>query len=88
VIGGSVLGGNFYGTNTANGTPYPTLTIGTTGPDDTDSGTSARGRWIPSTSVDQYAATLAKWFGLADADQASVFPNIANFSSSNLGFMA
>ena len=37
VIGGSVLGGDFYGMNTANGTPYPTLTVGAAGPDDTDS---------------------------------------------------
>lgn len=86
VIGGSVLGGNFYGMNTAtNGTPYPQLVLG--GPDDTDSGNSPRGRWIPTTSVDQYAATLARWFGLADADMATIFPNIGNFSTSNLGFM-
>ncbi len=87
VIGGSVLGGDFYGMNTANGTPFPTLTMGTAGPDDTDSGTGARGRWIPTTSVDQYAATLARWFGLSQADQSAVFPNIGNFSSSNLGFL-
>ena len=87
VIGGSVFGGDFYGINTSNGTPFPTLTIGAAGPDDTDSGTGARGRWIPTTSVDQYAATLARWFGLAQADQAAVFPNIGNFSSSNLGFL-
>jgi uncharacterized protein (DUF1501 family) len=88
VMGGSVLGGDFYGTNTSNGTPFPTLTIGTAGPDDTDSGSGARGRWIPSTSVDQFAATLARWFGLAEADIPLVFPNIGNFSTSNLGFMA
>ncbi len=87
VIGGSVLGGDFYGMNTTNGTPYPTLVMGTAGPDDTTSGSGARGRWIPTTSVDQYAATLARWFGLAQADQTAVFPNIGNFSSSNLGFM-
>jgi uncharacterized protein (DUF1501 family) len=87
VIGGSVLGGDFYGMNTTNGTPYPTLTMGTSGPDDTDNGSGARGRWIPTTSVDQYAATLARWFGLLNADQTAVFPNIGNFSSSNLGFM-
>lgn len=87
VIGGSVAGGDFYGVNGPNGTPYPTLTVGTAGPDDTDNGTGARGRWIPTTSVDQYAATIARWFGLSQADQASVFPNIGNFSSSNLGFM-
>jgi uncharacterized protein (DUF1501 family) len=86
VIGGSVLGGDFYGMNTAvNGTPYPHLQMG--GPDDTDSGTSPRGRWIPTTSVDQYAATMARWFGLAEADIPLVFPNIGNFPTSNLGFM-
>ncbi len=86
VIGGSVLGGNFYGLNTAvNGTPYPHLQLG--GLDDTDGGTSPRGRWIPTTSVEQYAATLARWYGLADTDMASVFPNIGNFTSSNLGFL-
>jgi uncharacterized protein (DUF1501 family) len=88
VIGGSVLGGDFYGMNTANGTPYPTLTVGAAGPDDTDSTSGARGRWIPTTSVDQYAATLAKWFGLQQSDQATVFPNIGNFISSDLGFMS
>ena len=85
VIGGAVNGGNFYGGNTSNGTPYPTLTMN--GPDDADSGTNARGRWIPTTSVEQYAATLANWYGLSAADVPLVFPNIANFSTTNLGFM-
>ena len=87
VIGGSVAGGDFYGINGANGTPFPTLSVGTSAPDDTDNGSGARGRWIPTTSVDQYAATLARWYGLSDADQAAVFPNIGNFGSSNLGFL-
>lgn len=91
VIGGSVLGGNFYGMPTPNGTPYPTLTIGAAGPDDTDSSSSARGRWIPTTSVEQYAATIAKWFGLPQdtGTLTSVFPNIGNFnmSTSNLNFL-
>lgn len=87
VIGGSVLGGNFYGMNTAvNGTPYPQLTLG--GLDDADSGTAPRGRWIPTTAVDQYAATLARWYGLPDAQQVQVFPNIGNFNgNTNLGFL-
>jgi uncharacterized protein (DUF1501 family) len=79
VMGGSVLGGHFYGTNGPNGTPYPTLIKGTSGPNDTDSGTGARGRWIPTTSVDQYAVTLARWYGLSEADVPTVFPNINNF---------
>lgn len=87
VIGGSVVGGDFYGMNTTNGTPFPTLVIGTSGPDDTNSGTGSRGRWIPTTSVEQYAATLARWYGLSQADQPLVFPNIGNFASSNLGFL-
>ncbi|HEX9962463.1 MAG TPA: DUF1501 domain-containing protein, partial [Pyrinomonadaceae bacterium] len=86
VIGGGVIGGDFYGVNTTNGTPFPTLAQN--GPDDADGGGNARGRWIPTTSVEQYAATLAKWFGLPDEDRSYVFPNLANFPTNNLGFMA
>ena len=85
VIGGAVNGGDFYGVNTANGTPFPNLTMN--GPDDADNGTGARGRWIPTTSVEQYAATLARWYGLPEADMSAVFPNIGNFANNNLGFM-
>jgi uncharacterized protein (DUF1501 family) len=85
VVGGAVTASDFYGAATSNGTPYPTLTMN--GPDDADSGTSARGRWIPTTSVEQYAATLARWYGLSDADMPLVFPNIGNFTNTNLGFM-
>lgn len=85
VLGGSVLGGDFYGVNTSNGTPFPTLVQN--GPDDSDNGSSARGRWIPTTSVEQYAATLATWFGLPQSDLNFVFPNLGNFQTSNLGFM-
>jgi uncharacterized protein (DUF1501 family) len=85
VIGGAVLGGDFYGMPTSNGTPFPTLVQN--GPDDSDSGTGSRGRWIPTTSVEQYAATLAKWFGLDAADVPYVFPNLSGFPTSDLGFM-
>nr|AUN36006.1 hypothetical protein [uncultured bacterium] len=78
IAGGSVLGGTFYGT-------YPTLRLG--GPDDTDGGSAPRGRWIPTTSVEQYAATLANWYGLAGADLPAVFPLISRFATSNLGFL-
>jgi uncharacterized protein (DUF1501 family) len=84
VVGDSVLGGDFYGMNTSNGTPFPTLVQN--GPDDADS-TNARGRWIPTTSVEQYAATLANWFGLPAAHTGYVFPNLVNFPTGNLGFM-
>jgi uncharacterized protein (DUF1501 family) len=74
VMGGAVRGGEIYGR-------YPVLALG--GPDDAES----EGRWIPTTSVDQYGATLARWFGLADPALAQVFPNLALFPTSNLGFM-
>jgi uncharacterized protein (DUF1501 family) len=78
ILGGSVLGGRFYGT-------FPSLVPGSS--DDTDSGTTARGRWIPTTSIDQYAATLATWFGLSAADLNATFPFLSRFPSNNLGFM-
>ena len=74
VMGGSVRGGDFYGR-------FPTLALG--GPDDTDTS----GRWIPSTSVEQYAATLATWYGLPSSDLSYAFPLVNRFASANLGFM-
>jgi uncharacterized protein (DUF1501 family) len=86
VMGGAVHGTEFYGVPLAagsggNGTVFPTLVPN--GPYDTDN----RGRWIPTASVDQYAATLASWFGLAPADMPSVFHNLSHFTSQNLGFV-
>jgi hypothetical protein len=46
-----------------------------------------RGRIIPSTSVEQYSATLASWFGLSEQQINTVFPNLNLFDSRNLGFM-
>ena len=85
VVGGGITARDFYGINTSNGTPFPTLILD--GPDDADSGTGARGRWIPTSSVEQYAATLARWYGLPEANMAAVFPKITNFRNTNLGFM-
>lgn len=87
VLGGSVRGGNVYGSARADGTGdiFPTLQLG--GPDDIDTGTNPRGRWLPTTGVEQYAGTLARWFGVTDADLPAIFPNLGNFTSSNLGFM-
>ena len=53
------------------------------GPDDAD----VRGRWIPTTSINQYGATLCSWFGIPDASLAAVFPNFPNFGSVKLGFL-
>lgn len=78
VVGGAVNGGDFYGR-------FQSLATGTD--QDTDGGTNPRGRWIPTTSVDQYALTLASWYGLAPGDWSSVFPNIGNFQNPTLGFM-
>lgn len=91
VMGGSVLGGDFYGSLRPDGSGnyFPTLTLG--GPDDTDTGTAPRGRWIPTTSVDQYASVFARWFGLPQDTPTlnAVFPNLANFPGTNsqLGFL-
>lgn len=78
IMGGAVRGGDFYGT-------YPTLALG--GPDDTDSGSNPRGRWIPTTSIDQYGATLARWFGLTSSQVSTVFPFIGRFATPDLGFL-
>lgn len=74
VVGGAVNGGNIYGR-------MPTLAVD--GPDDT-----RQGRWIPTTSVDEYGATLARWFGVSDSNLSVAFPNIGRFATPNLGFMA
>ena len=75
VMGGAVRGGQMFGR-------YPTLLRA--GPDDADTG----GRWIPTSAVEQYGATLARWFGVSDAGLAAVFPNLARFSASDLGFLS
>ena len=73
VVGGAVRGGRFYGA-------YPLLENG--GLSDVGGG-----RIIPSISADQYAATLASWFGVGDIDLVKVAPSINNFAARNLGFM-
>ncbi|MCY7389617.1 MAG: DUF1501 domain-containing protein [Burkholderiales bacterium] len=73
VMGGAVKGQQFFGT-------FPIM--GLNNNDEVGSG-----RLLPTTSVDQYAATLARWFGVSDTDMRLVLPNIGNFGSSNVGFM-
>ena len=72
VMGGAVRGGRLFGT-------FPTLAVN--GPDDT-----GQGRWIPTTSVDEFSATLATWFGVSSSDLSTVLPNIGRFANPNLGF--
>ena len=74
IMGGAVAGGDVYG-------QFPQLALG--GPNDAGS----NGRWIPTTSVDQYGGTLAQWFGVAPANLPSIFPNIASFSTPTLTFL-
>jgi uncharacterized protein (DUF1501 family) len=74
IMGGAVQGRSCYGT-------FPTLELG--GPDDA----SNEGRWIPTTAVDQYAATLASWFGVETAKLTQVLPNLQAFAQPTVGFM-
>jgi uncharacterized protein (DUF1501 family) len=74
VMGGAVHGGDLYGR-------MPQFTLNAA--DDS----SSNGRWIPTTSVDQFGATLARWFGVPDAQLNQVFPNLPNFATRNLGFL-
>jgi len=74
VMGSAVNGGRMYGT-------FPNLAIQS--PDDVGN----RGLWLPITSVEQYGATMASWFGVNSAQLDQVFPNLMNFSVRNLGFM-
>lgn len=74
VMGGAVRGGRFYG-------EYPSLAID--GPQTLPYG----GSMMPTVSVDQYAATLAKWFGVPQQSLTAVAPNLTNFSQWDLGFM-
>jgi uncharacterized protein (DUF1501 family) len=74
IMGDAVLGNRIYGR-------FPTVSLGS--PDD-----AGQGRLIPTTSVDEYAATLASWFGVPASDLSTVVPNIGRFSKPNLGFLA
>ena len=75
VAGGAVNGRRFYGTPPA---------IGNNTPDDV-----GQGRLLPTISVDQYASTLASWFGVSASNMSTVLPNIGNYNPStwNLGFV-
>jgi uncharacterized protein (DUF1501 family) len=88
MVGGAVKGRAFYGT------PPPVSIASTAAPE--DQWHVGQGRLLPTTSVDQYAGTLAKWLGVTDAEMPGVLPKIVNFGGSanglnypkDLGFMA
>ncbi len=90
VVGGAVNGQKFYGTappistsDTKSNGVYNQANLWHVG----------QGRLLPTTSVDQYGATMAKWFGVAESEMTQVFPNIGNFAgtstyaNSYMGFM-
>jgi uncharacterized protein (DUF1501 family) len=88
VVGGSVRGGAFYGT-------APPVSVGDTSSPD-DQWHVGQGRLLPTTSVDQFAATMAQWLGVADAELDGLLPNLKNFGAGaalpgyprNLGFLS
>jgi uncharacterized protein (DUF1501 family) len=73
VMGGAVNGGRFYGT-------APQVSIQSTDQ-------VGQGRLLPTTSVDEFAATLARWFGCDTSELPGILPNVANFDNTNLGFV-
>ncbi len=73
-VGGAVKGGSIYGS-------FPNLQLG--GPDDID----GSGRFVPTTALSQYTATLASWFGVPSSALGAMLPGLTNFSTTNLGFV-
>ena len=75
MMGGAVNGQRYYGVPPA---------VAANGPDDV-----GQGRLIPTTSVDQYAATLGKWMGVSDTALLDLLPNLKNYNpgSRHLGFV-
>jgi uncharacterized protein (DUF1501 family) len=73
VLGGAVQGGRYYGT-------APQVSV-------VSNDQVGQGRLLPSTSVDQYAATMARWFGVSPTEMPGIFPNVGNFATADLGFM-
>ncbi|MET3134455.1 uncharacterized protein (DUF1501 family) [Oxalobacteraceae bacterium GrIS 1.11] len=75
MLGGAVKGQRYYGVPPA---------VASNGPDDV-----GQGRLLPTTSVDQYAATLGKWLGASDSNLLSLLPNLSNYplGARTLGFV-
>ncbi len=82
VMGGPVNGGNIFGF-------FPSLKINA----DLDAGVDGRGRWIPTTSVEQYQAITANWLGISQNELSIIFPNLERFenpfdTAANLGYIS
>jgi uncharacterized protein (DUF1501 family) len=77
IMGGAVKGTDMYG-------QFPTWGIDISGFNNPN---ATQGAFIPTTSVDQYAATLGAWFGVSNTDLNTIFPNLRNFATPNLGFV-
>lgn len=73
ILGGAVQGRRVYGS-------WPTVALG--GPED-----AGNGALVPTTSLDEYGATLARWFGASTAQLNTVMPNLSRFATPNLGFL-
>ncbi len=73
IMGGAVNGGRYYGV-------APEISVRSTDQ-------VGQGRLLPTTSVDQYSTTLARWFGVQTSELATVAPNIGRFATADLGFM-
>ena len=83
MVGGAVRGKAFYGS-------APPVSVSNSTTDSNDQWHVGQGRLLPSTSVDQYAATLATWFGVEGNEMSAIAPNLGNFGGTyptNLGFM-
>ena len=73
IVGGAVQGRRVYGS-------WPTVALG--GAED-----AGNGALVPTTALDEYGATLARWFGASTAQLSTVMPNLSRFSTPNLGFL-
>lgn len=82
IMGGAVKGGDIYGQIPILGTKNSNNNFFDSSPDQLSNGSL-----LPTTSVDQYAATMGKWFGLSDGQLLDILPNLNRFSTKNMGFM-
>ncbi len=80
VMGGAVHGGDIIG-------QFPTVGVDLASTGFTNPNAVGSGALIPGIATDQYLATLGAWLGASSADLATIFPNLGNFASANLGFV-